>query len=110
MFCSSEETSDKAPSAVEITLVACVLLLTACWMPEISALRLSVAIKPAGSSAPLLMRKPVLRRCSVLLRVFCELASPFCAISDATLVLIRAIAILRDCEWQAGHHARRLER
>src|SRR5665213_756159 len=60
-------------------------------MPAISLFRPSLAINPAGSSAPLMIRSPVLSRCSVLFSALRELASPFWANNDATFVLIRAI-------------------
>src|SRR5947209_19562755 len=54
-------------------------------------------MRPAGSSAPLLMRKPVDNRCSVLARAPCDLARLRWAIIDETFVLIRDMPILRDC-------------
>src|SRR4051812_12619438 len=96
MFKSSEATSLRAPSVVEMTLLARDELSTAWLMPEISERRPSDAIRPAGSSAPRLIRRPLDRRCNVELRLFWLLARPRWAVSDATLVLMRAIAILHD--------------
>jgi hypothetical protein len=47
---------------VAITWLARTLLLTACFTLMMSLRSASLAIKPAGSSFPLLIRKPVLKR------------------------------------------------
>jgi hypothetical protein len=102
MFRSSAATSESAPSAVAMTLLARELLSMAWVMPAISLRSPSDAISPAGSSAPRLIRSPELSRWSVESSCFCVRASPRCAVSDATFVLMRAMSILRDCGWQAG--------
>ena len=58
MFSSSEATSLSEPSAVAMTLLARCELSIAWLMPEISLRRPSLAIRPAGSSAPRLIRSP----------------------------------------------------
>ena len=63
-------TSLKPPSAVPIMLLARPALSIACEMPAFSARRFSLAMSPAGLSAPLLIFKPVLRRSRL---VFSEL-------------------------------------
>src|SRR5687767_14461429 len=92
MFSSIAATSPSAPSAVEMTLLARLELSMAWLMPAISLRRPSLAIRPAGSSAPRLIRRPLERRWSVELSCFCVLAKPRWAVSDATLVLIRAMS------------------
>ena len=82
---------------VAITLLAREELSIAWSMPEISLRNPSLAMRPAGSSAPRLIRSPLLSRRSVSAIVFCDLASPRWAVNDATLVLIRAMSILHDC-------------
>src|SRR6185437_556106 len=67
-------------------------LIPVCW-----ALKPSLAIRPAGSSLPVLIFKPVLRRCRLVFSelVFC--CNERCAISELTLVFIVLIPVsLRD--------------
>ncbi len=63
MSLSSELTWPRALSAVAITWLARSVLLMALLMLVMSLRRFSLAIKPAGSSLPVLIRKPVLNRC-----------------------------------------------
>jgi hypothetical protein len=53
--------------------------------------RFSLAIKPAGSSLPTLIRKPVLKRVRAVCNWVCDRAKVFCATSELTLVLIRVM-------------------
>src|SRR4051812_28419075 len=91
MFSSRLATSLSAPSAVLMTLLARLELSMAWWMPVISLRRASLAISPAGSSAPRLIRRPLLSRWSVPFSVCCDLASPRWAVRADTFVLMRAI-------------------
>ena len=85
------ETWPRALSAVAITWLARSLLLIAMFTLLMSARSTSLAIKPAGSSLPVLMRKPVLRRVNALCNAFCDLIRDFCALSALTFVLIRVM-------------------
>ena len=60
-------------------------------MLVISRRRFSLAINPAGSSFPELIRRPVLSRVSEVCRSELERASVFWAIKELTLVLIRVM-------------------
>src|SRR4051812_47250974 len=91
MFSSRLATSLRAPSVVLMTLLARLELSIAWWMPVISLRRASLAMSPAGSSAPRLIRRPLLSRWRVPFSVCCDLASPRWAVSAATFVLMRAI-------------------
>src|SRR5688500_15372689 len=104
MFSSRFATSESEPSAVEITLLARLELSIAWLIPAISLRKPSLAIRPAGSSAPRLMRRPLDRRWSVSVRFRCDLFSPRWAVRDATLVLMRAMSILHDWIWLPGTH------
>ena len=66
MLSSSELTWLRALSAVAITELACWLLLMPACTPMMLDCKFCVAIKPAGSSAPLLICKPVLKRVSAV--------------------------------------------
>ena len=61
MSFSSELTWPRALSAVAMSWLARSLLLMAFSMLVMSLRRFSLAIKPAGSSLPVLIRKPVLK-------------------------------------------------
>jgi hypothetical protein len=65
------------------------LLLMAFCVAVISLRSDSLAIKPAGSSLPTLIRKPVLKRVSEVCNWSFDRASVFCAIRELTFVLIR---------------------
>src|SRR5580704_10075404 len=88
MLCSRFSTCDKAPSAVEMTLIAWVELLTAWLMPLISACKPWLAIKPDGLSAPVLICKPVLKRCREVCSEVSDVVRFCCAYRDATFVTI----------------------
>src|SRR4051812_35673456 len=98
MELSRSLTSESEPSAVAMTELARSEFLMPWSVPLMSERRRSETIRPAGSSAPRLMRRPVERRWrrvwrSSPLRVRLALATRL-----GTLVLIRAmVAILRDC-------------
>ena len=62
MLLSRSLTWPKPLSAVAITSFARSVLLMALVMAVMSLRRFSLAIKPAGSSLPVLIRKPVLSR------------------------------------------------
>ena len=67
-------------------------------MPEISLRRPSLAMRPAGSSAPRLIRRPLRQALQRVVQcLLTDLASPRWAVSDATFVLMRAMSILHDC-------------
>ena len=68
MSFNSELTWPRALSAVAITWLARSVLLMAFLMLVMSLRRFSLAIKPAGSSLPVLIRKPVLNRVKRLLQ------------------------------------------
>jgi hypothetical protein len=53
----------------------------------------SLAIKPAGSSLPALIRKPVLKRVRDCCNWSFDRARVFCAVKELTLVLIRVMTI-----------------
>jgi hypothetical protein len=53
----------------------------------------SLAIKPAGSSLPTLMRKPVLNRVKACCRSAELRANVFCATKELTFVLIRVMPV-----------------
>ena len=95
---SRSATSAKYPSVVAMTEMARSELEIAFASPWISARSRSDTINPAGSSAPLLMRRPVDSRSSRTARSEWERARLFWAISDAMFVLILVMAILRDCD------------
>ena len=61
-------------------------------MLVMSLRRFSLAIKPAGSSLPVLIRKPVLSRVSACSKAALDRPSVFWATSELTFVLIRVIA------------------
>jgi hypothetical protein len=65
------------------------LLLMALLMLVMSRRRFSLAIKPAGSSLPELIRKPVLKRFSAVCKSALVRPKIFCAISELTFVLMR---------------------
>src|SRR4051812_43734188 len=65
----------------------------ACVMPAFSARRFSLAIKPAGLSAPVLIFKPVLKRWSEVLRWSLFFLNTRCAMSELTLVLILLMGV-----------------
>lgn len=68
------------------------------WVGPRSSLRnRSETIRPAGSSAPRLIRRPVASRCNRNARSAFDRARFACAIMDEMLVLILAMAILLDC-------------
>ena len=56
-----------------------------------SARKTSLAIKPAGSSLPVLIRKPVLSRVKVCWRLAFDRAKDFWALREPTFVLIRVM-------------------
>src|SRR5262245_38794646 len=77
--------------------------LSIAWFRPRNSLRSrSDTIRPAGSSAPRLMRRPVDRRCSRVVRSLLERVRLLCAMSEAMLVLMRAMAILLDCSVRLG--------
>ena len=82
------EISFRPPSAVPTTLVARSALDMADWMEALSARRFSLAIRPAGSSEAVLIRKPVLRRWRVLLRLALFWLNTVEASKAVTLVLM----------------------
>ena len=86
-------TSLRPPSAVPMTLPAWPALSMACCRPACWFLRFSLAIRPAGSSLPLLIFKPVLSRWRLVFRLAWFCARVRCAISDVTLVLILPIGL-----------------
>ena len=61
-------------------------------MLVMSLRRFSLAIKPAGSSLPLLIRKPVLSRVSASFNAALDRPNVFWATKELTFVLIRVIA------------------
>ena len=65
-------------------------------MPTFSARRFSLAIKPAGLSAPLLIFRPVLRRCRLVFNWLLLRPRTRCEMSELTLVLMRLMMSLRD--------------
>ncbi len=75
-----------------IWLARCVLLIALLRL-EISLRSASLAIKPAGSSEPLLIRKPVLNRVKACCRSLLLLCSRFCATSDEMFVLILVMIV-----------------
>ncbi len=84
-------TSEREPSAVPTTLLANWALLMAVVVACCSAARDWLAIKPAGSSLPELMRVPVERRCREVCRAVLFLLRLLIAINEETLVLITDI-------------------
>jgi hypothetical protein len=60
-------------------------------MLVISLRKFSLAIKPAGSSLPVLIRKPVLNRLRAWLKSALDRPNVFCATNELTFVLIRVI-------------------
>jgi hypothetical protein len=85
---SSELTSVRPPSAVPMMLLARSALSIAVVMPVFSARRFSLAMRPAGLSAPLLIFRPVLSRSRLVFRLSLFFRSTRCAMSELTLVLI----------------------
>ena len=71
-------------------------LSTACLSPWISLRSRSEMMRPAGSSAPRLMRRPVDNRCNRSARSELDRERLACAMIDGMLVLILAMAILLD--------------
>src|SRR4051812_15903122 len=69
-------------------LLARPALSIACVMPACSDLRFSLAMRPAGLSAPVLIFRPVLKRCNEVLRLWLFRPNTRCATSELTLVLI----------------------
>jgi hypothetical protein len=91
--CALADQPLEPPSAVPMMLLARLALSIAVVMPTCSLLRFWLAIRPAGSSLPLLIFKPVLRRWRLVLSAALLLASDRCAIRDGTLVLILAMLV-----------------
>ena len=85
------------PSVVAITELARSELLMAWSSPLSSERKRSEMIRPAGSSAPRLIRSPVESRWSRMVRSFVDRARLFRAIIEGMFVLILAMAILLDC-------------
>ena len=92
MSSSRLEISLRAPSAVEMTLLARVEFSTAWLIPRISLRRVSEAMSPAGSSRPRVIRRPVLRRSRRMPRSKLFWSSRCLAWIEGTLVLIRLMA------------------
>src|SRR5690349_14828859 len=88
MLLSRLLTSVRPPSAVLMTLVASWLLEIAWLRPVICACRLLEIIRPAGSSAAVLMRKPLDRRSMLVLTFVATTPRLRKALSAVTLVLI----------------------
>ncbi len=88
---SSELTCPSALSAVAMSWLARWLLVIARCTLVISLRKASLAIRPAGSSLPVLMRKPVLRRFNARPSESFDRCKFFCAMSELTLVLIRVM-------------------
>ena len=86
-------TCPKALSAVPISRLARVLLEIALSMLVMSARNVSLAINPAGSSLPELIRKPVLSRVSDCCKSAELRARVFCATKELTFVLIRVMPV-----------------
>ena len=86
-------TSERPPSAVPMMLPARSALSIACVMPTFSARRFSLAISPAGLSAPVLIFRPVLSRVSDVLSFDWFMFSVRWASSEGTLVLIRVMGL-----------------
>ena len=84
----SELTSVRPPSAVPMMLLARSALSMAWAMPVFSERRFSLAMRPAGLSAPLLIFKPVLSRSRLVFRLLLLDRSTRCASNELTLVLI----------------------
>ena len=94
MVVNSELIWLRALSAVEIIWLATWLLEMAWLVAEILAPRLVAAIRPAGSSAAELIRKPVLNRVKVVCKELLELFKFCSAINALTFVLIRVMSVL----------------
>src|SRR4051812_17778414 len=90
----SELTSFKPPSAVPMMLLARWALLMAELMPVFSARRFSLAMRPAGSSLPLLIFRPVLNRSRLVLSLSWLPRNTRWAISELTFVLILLMVCL----------------
>ena len=58
----------------------------------ISLRRISLAIRPAGSSLPVLIRRPVLSRVRASCKEAFERARDFCVLSEGTFVLMRVMS------------------
>ena len=88
MLSNSVLTWPKALSAVAISELACWLLLMPAFTPMMSDCKSCDAIKPAGSSAPLLIFRPVLKRVSAVFNWLFARDRFVWATSELTLVLI----------------------
>jgi hypothetical protein len=77
---------------VAITWFARSVLLMARLMLVMSLRRFSLAIYPAGSSLPVLIRTPVLKRLSACSRAALDRPNVFWATNELTFVLIRVIS------------------
>ena len=91
MSLSKELTCPNALSAVLIIWFAIWLLLIAWFVLAMLLLITSLAIKPAGSSAPELIRKPVLNRVRAVCNWLLDFARLFWAVRELTFVLMRVI-------------------
>src|SRR4051794_36206405 len=80
-----------ALSAVAITWFARSVLLMAFLMLVMSLRKFSLAIKPAGSSLPVLILKPVLNRPSACSKAALDRPNVFWATKELTFELIRVI-------------------
>ena len=108
---NSELICPKPLSAVEIICSAIWLLLMAELTLVISDCNAVEAIMPDGSSAPELIRKPVLKRVNEVCNSWLDVANEFCANRELTFVLIRVMpdtSPLKDCA-QAGPDSRGVE-
>src|SRR5687768_8082859 len=72
-----------------MTLLARPELSIAWLMPAISLRRVSLAIRAAGASLPVLILKPVERRCNRMARSLLLVARRWVACNEAIFVLIR---------------------
>ncbi len=94
----SEETSCRPPSAMFMTWSARSALPMAAVRADFSARRFSLAIRPAGSSLPRLIFRPVERRSSETLSDWLLAPSTRWPMSDETLVLMRDIGWCPPCK------------